>query len=277
MQKGFILIALIVVSVGSGLAFAETEIQVSVSQENIGPFDSVIITGTITDVADYKPVNILVVAPDGTVVYSPFVSIQGDGEFKRLLHPTLPSFQTGTYTVTVSHEDTEITAQTQFTVIGNGNILGSRSMQGIADDLEVNPIQETLDERGGLTILAEAVNGSDTVIITGNTSLKRTDVTLIASSPSGNIVTIAQIIPDANGDFKIELKIGVPLWKQDGIYTITANQGKALEYRESVQVEIRDGVVVPEFGVVASLILVVSIIAVILVSTRSKLVLSPRY
>ena len=272
------LIALIVVSTGSGLAFAETEIQVNVSQENIGPFDSVIITGTITDVADYKPVTILVVAPDGTVVYSPFVSIQGDGEFKRLLHPTLPSFQTGTYTVTVSHEDTEITAQTQFTVIGSGNIPDNRLIQGIAGDLEINPTQETLDERrGGMTILAEAVNGSDTIIITGNTSLNEMDVTLIASSPAGNIVTIAQIIPDTNGDFKIELKVGSPLWEQDGIYTITANQGKALEYRETVQVEIRDGVVVPEFGVVASLILVVSIIAVILVSTRSKLVLSPRY
>ena len=61
------------------------------------------------------------------------------------------------------------------------------------------------------------------------------------------------------------------------MYTITANQGAASEHKESIQVEIKDGVVVPEFGVIASLILAISIIAIIAVSAKSKLAILPRY
>ncbi|MDH5666007.1 MAG: PEFG-CTERM sorting domain-containing protein, partial [Nitrosopumilus sp.] len=45
----------------------------------------------------------------------------------------------------------------------------------------------------------------------------------------------------------------------------------------SIKVEIKDGVVVPEFGVVASLVLAISIISIIIVSSKSKLSISPRY
>ncbi len=61
------------------------------------------------------------------------------------------------------------------------------------------------------------------------------------------------------------------------MYTITANQGTSSEYKESIQVEIKDGVVVPEFGIIATMILAVSIISIIIVSTRTKLTILPRY
>jgi predicted secreted protein with PEFG-CTERM motif len=91
------------------------------------------------------------------------------------------------------------------------------------------------------------------------------------------MITIDQVTPGINGDFEVEIKVGGPMWKEDGFYTITANQGTLSEHKESIKVEIKDGVVVPEFGVVASLVLVISIIAVIAISAKSKLVIPTRY
>ncbi len=54
-------------------------------------------------------------------------------------------------------------------------------------------------------------------------------------------------------------------------------QGTSSEHKESIKVEIKDGVVVPEFGVVASLVLAISIISIIIVSAKSKLVIPSRY
>ena len=67
------------------------------------------------------------------------------------------------------------------------------------------------------------------------------------------------------------------MWKQDGVYLITANQGSASEHKQTINVEIKDGLVVPEFGVIAVLILSISILAVIIFSTKSRLALTPRY
>jgi predicted secreted protein with PEFG-CTERM motif len=91
------------------------------------------------------------------------------------------------------------------------------------------------------------------------------------------MITSDQVTPGIYGDFQAEIKIGGPMWKEDGIYTITANHGSSSEYKESIKVEIKDGVVIPEFGVVASLVLAISIISIIIVSTKLKLTIPFRY
>jgi len=271
MFKGLLLF-LIVFSIMSTSVFAESTIQVEVSNENIKSLDSVLITGKITDVSNYKPVKLLVTAPDGSIVYSPMVTLADDGTFRKLLQPTIPSFQIGTYTVIVSHEDTQITSQVEFTVASQ-EMPRNQSLQPIIEKpiIEKKPV-----DTGKISMSADAINGSDVITITGNTDLRNSDITLIVNSPGGNIVTIAQITPDINGDFEVEIKIGGQMWREDGVYTITANQGAASEHKKSIQVEIKDGLVVPEFGIIASLILLVSIISII-VATKSKLAILPRY
>lgn len=247
--------------------FAESTIQVEVSNENIKSLDSVLITGKIADVSNYKPVKLLVTAPDGSIVYSPMVTLTEDGTFRKLLQPTIPRFQIGTYTVIVSHEDTQITSQVEFTV----------TSQEMPRNQSLQPsIEKKSVDTGKISMSADAINGSDVITITGNTDLRNSDITLIVNSPGGNIVTIAQITPGTNGDFEVEIRTGGQMWKEDGIYTITVNQGAASEHKKSIQVEMKDGLVVPEFGIIASLILLVSIISII-VATKSKLVILPRY
>ena len=199
-------------------------------------------------------------------MYSPLVPIGEDGEFRRVLQPTLPSFEAGTYTVIASHEDTTVTDLTQFTVTSQ------EIPRGVIEPptTENSPTNNLPDTSSEISMSADAINGSDRITITGKTNVRGTDITLIASSPGGNVVTIAQVSPDLSGSFQVEIKVGGPMWKEDGVYMITANQGTASEHKATIEVDIEDGVVVPEFGVIASLVLAISLIAIIMFSTKTK-------
>ncbi len=247
-------------------AFAEPMIELSTSQTEIQSLDSVLVIGKITGVSIFKPVTITVISPDGEVIYAPQLSFDDDGVFKRLIHPPLPSFKDGTYTVIASHEDTEKTAQIQFTVIGS-------TMSPIK-----SPEPEIIDNKPSvITLSTETTFGDNKIIITGSTISSTTDITFTVTSPNGNLISIAQVTPGTNGEFSTEIISGGPLWKEDGFYTITANQGLSSEHKQSVQVEISNGVVIPEFGSIAMMILVVAIISIIAVSSKSRLSIISRY
>ena len=121
------------------------------------------------------------------------------------------------------------------------------------------------------------MEGSDTIEITGQTSKSNEDVTFTVTSPNGNIISIDQTSPDTNGDFATIISVGLPQWSQDGAYTVIAQQGNDSMYTDSVEVEVEDGVVVPEFGTIAAMILAVAIISIIAISAKSRLSIVPRY
>ena len=267
------LFAVLTISLASTLVFAEPTIHVQTSMDEIKALESIWITGKITDVSQYKPVKLRIMGPDGAIVFAPHITFNDDGEFRKLLNPPVPRFDAGNYIVTASHDDTTVVAKTQFTVI--------------AQEIPKNPIPEssepviTVEKESatskGISMSAEAENGSDVIKIVGNTTHRGADITIVVKSPVGNLITIDQVTPGINGDFEVEIKVGGSMWKEDGMYSITANQGASSEYKESVTVEIKDGVVIPEFGVVASLVLAISIISIIIVSAKSKLIIPSKY
>ncbi len=247
-------------------AFAEPMIELSTSQTEIQSLDSVLVIGKITGVSIFKSVTITVISPDGEVIYAPELPFDDDGVFKRLIHPPLPSIKDGTYTVIASHEDTEKTAQIQFTVIGS------------TTSPIKSPEPDMIDDKpSAITLSTETTFGDNKIIVTGSTISSTTDITFTVTSPNGNLISIAQVTPGTDGEFSTEIISGGSLWKEDGFYTITANQGLSSEHKQSVQVEISNGVVVPEFGPLAVMILVVAIISIIAVSSKSRLGIIPRY
>jgi predicted secreted protein with PEFG-CTERM motif len=127
------------------------------------------------------------------------------------------------------------------------------------------------DYKTGLMIEADAVEGSTTITITGHATSITIPVTIMVLAPNGNIVSIDQINIDSDGSFTSIIGVGGPMWKQDGFYSITAQQGSNTLNKSTVEVEIVGGAVIPEFGTVASLILVVAISSIVLLSTKSKL------
>ena len=129
----------------------------------------------------------------------------------------------------------------------------------------------TADYKTGLMIEADAVEGSTTITITGEATSITIPVTIMVLAPNGNIVSIDQINIDSDGSFTSTIGVGGPMWKQDGFYSIIAQQGSNSLHKSPVEVEIAGGAVIPEFGTVASLILVVAISSIVLLSTKSKL------
>ncbi len=63
----------------------------------------------------------------------------------------------------------------------------------------------------------------------------------LVQAPNGNIISIGQISPDANGDFMTDIQGSALLWKQDGMYTISVKQGSSTLYDFSLSVEVTGG------------------------------------
>ena len=141
-------------------------------------------------------------------------------------------------------------------------------------DVISNPTETIV---GGLSISANAMEGSDTIEITGETSKTNQDVTFTVTSPNGNLVSVDQVSPESSGNFATDILVGGPLWSQDGAYTVTAQQGNDSMFTDSVEVEVADGLVVPEFGTIAAMILAVAIISIVAISAKSRLSIVPRY
>ncbi|MDH3502253.1 MAG: PEFG-CTERM sorting domain-containing protein [Nitrosopumilus sp.] len=259
------LLILIAISTIPLFAFAESSIELSSDQNNVGSLDSVLVYGKVTGVKPYSTVNLSVIAPDGETVFSPNVTFDNEGNFKRLIHPPLPSFKPGTYTVIASHEDIPYTAQMQFTVSGKDLTRGI-----IAESTSTSQMKDKTDL--DMYIIADAKIGETIIDIRGKTIWVDRDVSLAVSSPNGNLITVAQITPTSNGDFSTKINIGGTMWKEDGTYTVTAFQGDASELKDSVKVEIAKGVVVPEFGTIAMMVLAVAIISIIVVTTKSRVI-----
>ncbi len=135
----------------------------------------------------------------------------------------MPSFKAGTYLVTASHEDSEIIASTQFSVIAQ-----AIPRNAIPELTQENTAEKPPATLSGISMTADAVNGSDVITVIGNTSFRDSDITLIINSPVGNLITIAQITPGIYGNFEMQIKTGGTMWKEDGMYTITANQGGSI-------------------------------------------------
>ena len=128
---------------------------------------------------------------------------------------------------------------------------------------------------GGLSLTADGVEGSTTINVSGTTD-RSNDITLKVIAPNGNVVSVSQISP-SGGSFATTIETGGALWSQDGMYTISAFQGTASNYKTSAEIEIADGHVIPEFGVIAAMILAVAIVSIIVVTAKTKLSIVPRY
>jgi predicted secreted protein with PEFG-CTERM motif len=114
---------------------------------------------------------------------------------------------------------------------------------------------------------AYVLDDSNTVVIAGE-SVSLEEVTFIVQSPSGNIITVDQITPTHTGQITTMLTAGGALWSEDGIYTVKVIQEGI---SETIDIELLDGNIVPEFGVIAMMILAVSIVSILMITSKSRL------
>ena len=239
--------------------------------------DSDTITVTGMTALSSGAVTFQVVSPIGNLVSIDQVMPDENGNFEAIFK-TPKWNEDGLYSITAKQGQSSIYTLTVLVQITSGMtvetfVTESTFETGTLDSLMIPKV--TRD--AGIEISADAVEGSTTITITGSTDRMSEDVTLTVTSPNGNKVGFAQVSPDSNGEFTSVFTTGGPLWKQDGDYTISARQNDNPKYTASVEVEVIDGIVIPEFGTIAMMILAVAIISIIAISAKSRLSIIPRY
>ena len=218
-----------------------------------------------------QDVTMKVTASNGNIVAVDQLSVS-DGGYSTTLNV---SNLDGTYTISVNQGSSSKYSLSVSVDVSGGSSASSASVsnQVAAAEEEAGSVEAVA--AGGLTLTASGVEGSTTIDVSGTTD-RSDDITIKVIAPNGNVVAADQISP-SGGSFMTTVETGGALWSQDGMYTISAFQGAASNYQTSAEIEIVDGHVIPEFGVIAAMILAVAIVSIIVVTAKTRLSIVPRY
>ena len=226
------------------------------------------ISGT-TDRND-QDVTVVITASNGNIVQVDQLSVSGDS-FSTTFN--VSGSDDGAYKIAANQGSSSKYSLNVSVDVSGGS---SDSSASVSNQLAAAAEEEaTAAATSGLTLNAGGVEGSTTIDVSGTTD-RNGDITLKVTAPNGNIISVAQISP-SGGSFMTTIETGSAVWSQDGMYTISAQQGDASNYKTSADVEIVDGHVIPEFGVIAAMILAVAIVSIIVVTAKTKLSIVPRY
>jgi len=266
----FLAVSIISLYSMSGSAFAEEGMSVTASSD-LGS-STIELSGITTKSGD---ITVTVVTPNGNIVTIAQISPGFGGNFNKDIQVSPLWKQDGFYTLNIKQGSLILHNFSLEMEIVGGKILTSEASDSSLVSTKTSA--QIFGQERGLEIFADAVEGSTVIGISGQTSSTQTDITITVTAPNGNLVSIDQISPGINGNFETEITTGGPLWKQDGFYTVEAQQGSSPFFTSSVRVEIVDGTIIPEFGTIAALILAVAIISIVVVSARSRLSIMPKY
>ncbi len=271
------LIALSIISITSiqQNAFAQ-DTGMSVSAIAAEGSDTISVSGhTMSQVTD---ITFTVISPSLNVISVGQLTPDANGDFATEFKVNPMWKESGFYTIKVEqspHGSSLYKASLRVEIIN-----GMTSETDVTEsNLETGFFEPKPTERKGLVIKeSNAIAGSNIITIMGTTD-SANSITIKVIAPNGNVVVVDQFAPilDTNSRFLKDITTGGPLWNQDGQYTIVAQQGDDPKYKYSIEVGIKDGVVIPEFGTIAVMILAVAIISIIAVSAKSRLSIMPRY
>ena len=215
----------------------------------------------------------IVVSNDNGIHVVDQISVSGGGYSTSV---NVGGLDDGSYTITANQG-----TSSKYTLWVSVDVSGGSSDSSASVSNQAATAEATAEEAaavtagGGLSLTAGGIEGSTTIDVSGTTD-RNDDITLKVTAPNGNVVSVSQISP-SGGSFMATIETGGALWSQDGMYTISAYQGAASNYQTSAEVEIVDGHVIPEFGVIAAMILAVAIVSIIVVTAKTKLSIVPRY
>jgi len=273
----FVLAALSVISITSIQQEAYGEMMgMSLTAEAADGSDTILVRGqTASQVTD---ITLTVTSPDGfNRLAVDQITPDANGNFATEFKLSPLWKQDGFYTITAmqSVQKNSLYTMSVSVEVVNGMTLETLETESNLETGLFMPQESKIFK--GFKMSANAMEGSTTIEIKGQTDRTNIDITLKVIAPNGNVVSVEQITPNLDGKFSKNITTGGPLWTQDGIYRVTAQQGDSSDRSASIEVEIVDGVVIPEFGAIAALILAIAITSIIAVSAKSRLSILPRY
>ena len=262
-----LLVALII----TGTCFTSQAFAASITVETDGDVydhsSSITVTGTVDPVDPNEvPVIIMVIAPNGNIAYVNQISLNSDGAFSAEISTKSKLMKdNGTYQIQVSYSAVDATTSVELTTTTataatTGTVGTAETGESIIESA-ITSGQISYDITCG-TVSHFWVNGDDD------------NVTVIVDGTDDGTLTITlheEIIkPFDDGDFFVMVNGEEIDFIQNGNNLIIPCEAG------TERIEIYGSWAIPEFGVIAAVILAVAIASIIAVSAKSRLTLVPR-
>ena len=278
-----VLVAILILT-GTGLAsqaFAETVITINTDKNVYDHTDTVTITGTVFPVDENElPVTMLFVNQYNSIVEVAQLDVNSDGSWSGqiVLNPEnrLQS-EDGVYEIRAQYGSTKITTSIELTNAvetseGVGTEVGT-AVTGITGTTITGPSGESFYKIGA---------GQIEYDITCNATPG-----FFANADDDSIV----IYLDPTDDGIITVTLHEDLIKpfEDGTFVVIVNNQEMQDFTQigntltipcvvgTEKIEIHGSWAIPEFGVIAAMILAVAIVSIIVVTAKTKLSIVPRY
>ena len=225
--------------------------------------DVIMVSGHVANTASSSPITLTYVNPLNTIVSIDQISIADDGTFETSISTAGTMWKyDGLYTITAQYGELERRNSVQVELTG-----GETTSLHPVQDAEVcgSGAIEVIDQcvpytiTGG-TVTGVSVNTEDKSLVF---SIDTTADGVLTLTPPKSVIdgTFLVLVDDEESDDSV----------------ITETQITAPFFAGAEKVEVIGTFVIPEFGMIAVMILAVALVSIVVVSARSSLGIVPRY
>lgn len=273
--KAFLLTVILVASVSTAPAFGQISdpIMVATDKTSYSEGETILVTGEVSQLRSGVPVSLVIFAPNGNIVGVDQIDIGADKRFEAELIAggSLMKF-VGAYTIKATYGSNERTAETTFEFGGSTD---TDMMPGDGSDKYSVMIEETEYS------LEYSITGGNIVSMMPNMDDKSIIINIEATNEGSLTITLPRSVIDAlEDDRDMSFLVIVDGEESDDVMETNMSSYRMLTIpfpAGTEQIEIIGTWIVPEFGTIAVMILVVAIVSIIAISARSRLSIMSRY
>ena len=260
--------AILIASIGVASAFGQIDTLMTVETDKSIYLDGevIVITGEVENLYVGTPVTIIVKSPIGNLVAVDQIAVSPEKKFtSEIKSGSALMASSGTYTILVHYGSIErsvtfelITSESSSGEIISGTLLVADSSESVSYEInggDVLSITPDVDSASLIVEIDADTDGSLTLVLPR---------TIFDSVENGQDAEVFVFVDNNEATFG-ELRTST-----DRTITISFPAG-------TQTIEIVGTFVIPEFGVLAAMILAVAIISIIAISAKSRLSIMPRY
>ena len=273
--KAFMLTTILIASVSTAPAFGQISNSITVTADKAAysEGETILITGEVSQPRSGAPVALVIYAPNGNIVAVDQIDIDENKKFKTevIAGGSLMTFE-GAYTIKVTYGDRNHTTTSETTF----------ELSGLTDtppDDSPDMYPVVIDESE--YSLEYSITGGNIVSMMPNMDDKSIIINIDATNEGSLTITLPRSVIDALADDKdINFLVLVDNEESDDVMETKKSSYRILTITfpaGTEQIEIIGTWIVPEFGTIAVMILVVAIVSIIAISARSRLSIIPRY
>ncbi len=276
--KAFTLFAILIASIGGGLAFAQTpdqfgpgeSIVLTTDKASYGDGDTILVTGEVRDLLSGYQISLQVFEPRfGNMVYLDQFPVGPDKKFSVEITAGGNLFKSeGSYTILIQYGGQSRTAETTFEFGGPG----SGPTPG--------PSGPRIEIGNTGTMIGYSITGGSVISIVEDFESHSLIITISTTSDGELTITLPRSVIDSkDGDADSDFFVIIDGEEREFEETTTSTDRKLTIpfFDGDEQIEIIGTFVIPEFGTIAALILAIAIISIIAVSSKTKLSILPKY